>query len=83
MVNNPSADLGAGKGVVSIWEAKLEARGSARQLIVEMLKKEVSKPKMGRGLEGPLLSADTYTYCPSPLARHQPSLAYVTPAFCP
>lgn len=42
MASNPSADLGAGKGVVSIWEAKLEARGSARQLVVEMLKKEVS-----------------------------------------
>lgn len=40
--NNPSADLGAGRGVVSIWEAKMEARGGARQLMVDMLKKEAS-----------------------------------------
>lgn len=39
--SSPAADLGAGKGVVSVWEAKLDARGSARQLVVDMLKKEV------------------------------------------
>lgn len=40
-----TADLGAGKGVVSIWEAKLEARGGARQIVVDMLKKEVGRSK--------------------------------------
>ncbi|CAO1613037.1 unnamed protein product [Parajaminaea phylloscopi] len=37
-----TADLGAGKGVVSIWEAKLEAKGGARQIVIDMLKKEAS-----------------------------------------
>ncbi|CAO1632953.1 unnamed protein product [Sympodiomycopsis kandeliae] len=43
--NNPSADLGAGRGVVSVWEAKIETRGAgagARQLMIDVLKKEAA-----------------------------------------